>query len=157
MATTFAPGTVLTYTTLTRPNRWCREGTAIVVKSGRAIDTYWGSTASTDSHVLTGEELATAEVLFLLKDYDELDIPRRESPATWKRYAPADRRRTTSQHGLQARWFIRKGAEPDLATQIANAQQNVADAEVALRSAERQLDSDRLALAELQKMGSGDE
>lgn len=114
----------------------CREGMAIAKQreDGRTYlaDTYWSS----ENHILSEAEVASAELVFNLADYDELDQYRHESAAKWKTYAPADRERITSQHGLQVRWFIRKGASPDLQTQIENACEAYVEAQSKLRSAE---------------------
>ena len=115
-------------------DRHCREGMAIVGErsDGRVIlvDTFWGS--MNDSHVLTDAEEATAELLFNKADYDE--VPRHMAYC-WKDYAPADRRAITSQHGLQRRLFIRKGATEDHATKVENAREKLAEAERDLESA----------------------
>lgn len=152
--TEFKAGDVVRYETLTMPSRHCREGWAIARTrdddSVYLLDTFWGSG---DTHVLTDEEIATAELMFNLADYDELDRYRsHESRAKWETYRPADRETVTSQHGLQVRWFIRKGAQPDLATQIDNARQGVADAYEKLRSADFGVE---LAWAELKRLESG--
>jgi hypothetical protein len=142
--TGFKPGDVVRYEA---PRGWCREGTAITGDDGRLVDTYWLN----DNHVLTDEEIATAELVFSLGDFDELDRWRsHESRAKWEQYSPADRETVTSQHGLQVRWFVRKGAQPDLATQIENARQAVADAYEKLRNAERDVDYARRKLARLE-------
>lgn len=134
--TAFKPGDVVRYETLTMPSRHCREGQAIAEEwKGRIVllDTFWGSS---DRHVLTDDEIDTAELVFNLKGYDELDRYSHESPAKWKRFKPVDRETVTSQHGLQIRWFVRKGATPDLQTQIENACEEYLNAQSKLRSAE---------------------
>lgn len=91
-----------------RQSRWCRECLAVAVMwSGRLVlvDTFWGLRYS-DDHVLTDAEASTAELVFNTDDYDELPQYGGGSRDLWERYAPADRERITSQHGLQARWFI---------------------------------------------------
>lgn len=136
--TEFKAGDVVRYETLDRPDRHCREGMAIAKAGGNGrvllVDTFWASFS--ESHTLTAEEVATAEPVFNLADYDELDRSRHGAAEKWKTYAPADREVVTSQHGLQVRWFIRKGVEPDLATQIDNARDAVGDAYEKLRRAE---------------------
>jgi hypothetical protein len=152
--TTYALGTVVRYTP--DPSRhdpaWCREGMAIADKFGYLHDTYWQGTG--DAHIVNAAELASVEVLFQLGDYDEIDRYQRHSP-TWETYDPDDRRVITSQHRLQRRWFIRKGAKPDLATQIANAEDRVSDAEGDLRTAERNLKWRRDELAALHARQDG--
>jgi hypothetical protein len=103
---THKPGTVVRY----RPERtWCREGTAIADDNGLLYDTYWHS----GQDVLSDAEAASAEVLFHLDDYEEIDRYQRMS-STWESYHPDDRRVITSQHRLQKRWLIRKDAVPHL-------------------------------------------
>lgn len=130
------PGDVVRYTP---SDRWCREGIAIVQDRVRPngryqmLDTFWGSS---DPAPLSDAEANTAEFMFKLTDFDELDRYLNSSPVTWEKYAPADRQMITQQHGLQKRWFIRKGATPDWATQIENARQVVADRKRKLDSAQ---------------------
>jgi hypothetical protein len=149
-ASEFRPGDVLSYLA---ERYHCREGTALVRDDGRAVDTFWGSLDS-QAHVLTADELSTAERVFNVNNYDALDRYSRGSRLTWETYHPDDRGRITSQHGLQEALFIRKGATPDLATQIANARAAVERAEVEVRSAESSLKWRREDLAKL--MGDTD-
>lgn len=145
--TEFKPGDVVRYDTGTE--RHCLEGMAIAEARLAGVvlyDTYWRTPG--DRHLLTYDELATAEVVFNLDDYDELT--ERESAARWEMYKPADRERVTSQHGLVVRCFIRKGAEPDLETQIEYARKVVEDAAHKLASARRSLDAAFRDLAELE-------
>ncbi|SII06995.1 Uncharacterised protein [Mycobacteroides abscessus subsp. abscessus] len=134
------PGHVVSYTP---SNTWCREGIAIVQDriqlNGRylMLDTYWGDT---EPSALSDAEADTAELMFKLADYDELDRHSHSSKANWEKYAPADRQLITSQHGLQKRWFIRKGATPDWHTQIGNALGVTAAAALGLGRARQQLD-----------------
>lgn len=149
--TEFKLGDVVRYAP-ERDNRWCREGTAEAIQSvGKVIlvDTYWGRYDG-DSRALTDAELASAELIFNIGGYDELDRYGQGSRDQWMRYAPADREQVTAQHGLQARWFIRKGAVEDLDTQIANAQELVGAAQEAVRSAENRLEWATQDLASLQ-------
>ena len=130
--------------------RWCREGMAISDHMGRFIDTYW--VTGSDAHVLNPVELATVEHLFWLDDYSELDTRGgRFKPREWETYAEEDRQHITSQHGLRVRYFIRNGAQPDLPTQIANAEARVERAEEDVRSAQWQLERAREALSELRQ------
>lgn len=148
--TEFKPGDVVRYDT--GMDRHCREGWAIAearLDSVVLFDTFWGTPG--DRHLLTYDELGTAEVVFNLDDYDELDQYRRhKSAATWKTYRPEDRETVTSQHGLQVRWFVRKGAEPDLQTQIENACEAYVEAQSKLRSAEADVRYAWQVLAELE-------
>lgn len=140
---TYTPSTgdVVRYTPRTT---WCREGIAIAQDHARLngrlvlLDTYWGST---EPGMLTDDEADTAELMFNLADYDELDrYSIHASRSQWETYAPADRQIITHQHGLQRRWFIRKGAQPDWATQIDNARRSVAEREDEADRARRAVD-----------------
>lgn len=123
----YTDGDVLGYTP---EDRHCREGQAVVV-NGRVLDTFWS--LGTETHHLTVEELESAILRFNTGDYDELDQYARESPAKWLTFDPKDREQITSQHGLQSRWFIRKGAEPSVETMRSNI---VAELDEAIRAAE---------------------
>lgn len=128
----------------------CREGTAFVNDRARALDTFWQPEGDGDSHALTDQELATAEVRFNVNDYEPLDRYSRSSRGTWETYHPVDRARIPSQHGLQEQLFIRRGASPDIGTQVANARERVAEAESELSLAERRLEWRREELAALE-------
>lgn len=142
----FKPGDVLAYVP-----RWhhCREGVAFVREDGRAVDTFWRHDDSS-APGLNEEELATAEVRFNVNDCDALDLYSASSRPTWLTYHPDDRGRIPSQHGLQEALFVRSGAEPNLRTQIENAQADVEEAESAVRSAQYRLDARREDLAKLE-------
>lgn len=149
--TLFHPGDVVRYT----PAQYhCREGIAIGhQRRGITVllDTFWD--CGGDQHCLTHEEATTARLLFRLSDYDELDRYSHGVASQWEKYAPADRQVITSQHGLRKRWFIRKGATENMATQIANARREVAKREGEVESAQRRLewareDLNRLRAAE---------
>lgn len=132
-------------------DRHCREGTAIALETHggqiKLFDTFWDGY---EDHVLTDAEELTAEVLFNLNDYDEIDRYKRESQ-TWSKYAPEDRQRVTSQHGLQTRWYVRKGASEHWPTQIRNAEDAVAKCVAAVESAERHLRWAREDLARVEE------
>lgn len=146
---TFRPNDVVRY----RPSEHhCREGVAIAKKLGSGVvlvDTFWQS-GSHDDHVLTESEIATGETAFNIDDYDELDRFASSCEALWNKYATIDREVVTSQHGLQKRWFIRKGASPDWDTQIENARQVVAEYERRLESVRSGLEWARRDLAEIE-------
>lgn len=131
-----AAGQVITYQP-ERSSYHCREGWAISNDYGRFVDTFWMSMS--DAHVVTADELATAEHQFWLDDYRELDRHSRGTPDEWAKYAPEDRRRIPSQHGLQARYFVRHEAGFDLPTQIENAVAALRQAEDDAESAQRRL------------------
>lgn len=145
--TDFKAGDVVAYDTLTRPNRHCREGTAILNDRGVLVDTFWGGALVNDAHVLTEEEAATARLLFNIGDYAELG---RTQAHQFEQYAPADRQVLTSQHGLQRRLFVRIGAQVDHATIVDNARRKVDEAEARVRSAQLHLDWAREDLARLE-------
>jgi hypothetical protein len=100
--------------------------------------------------VLTESELATATLTFHLSDYDELDRYKHDSQRIWETYDPADRQMVTSQHGLQRRWFIRRGAQPSWHQQIENARQRLTEAEESAESAARAVTWAREALARIE-------
>lgn len=145
---TFRPNDVVRY----RPSEHhCREGIAIAKVCGSSVvlvDTFWQS-GSHDDHVLTAGEKASAEIVFNIEDYDELDRYMSFSEELWNKYAASDRQVVTSQHGLQKRWFIRKGACPDWNTQIDNARQVVAEYERQLESVRSNLEWARRDLADM--------
>ncbi|QMU22047.1 hypothetical protein [Gordonia rubripertincta] len=134
-----------------RDNSWCREGMAIATKRSWdkdvvLIDTFWGH-SSPEDHILTRGEIATAELLFNLADYDEVGRSRKAPPAEWERRAEADRQIITQQHRLQNRWFIRKGSTEDRDTIIGNARTRLTEAESELESARRRVEWAREDLA----------
>lgn len=133
-ATRFRPGDVLAYV---GAEHHCREGTAYVQDYGQ-------------SHRLSESELATATLSFNVNDYDLLDRYASSSRETWETYRPEDRAQITSQHGLQASLFIRRGAEPHLGTQIENAERRVEKAEAEANSAASALERRRDELAALE-------
>ena len=133
--------------------RHCREGVAIEREPGQFFDTFWAS--GQDAHRLTADEAATAVLSFDTDNFDELDkYGRAARHSEWEQYAPKDCALITSQHGLQTRYFVRRGAVPDLGTQIENATHNVFDAEADLRSAKRGLESAKKILADLRELSS---
>jgi len=141
----FRPGVVIRYTP---SNRHCREGIALINDAGYAVDTFWGSSCC-DSHILHEDDLASAQVEFDTADFDELQAHAVVSRATWEKYAPADRARIPSQHGLQEALFIRRGAVTCIDTQIAAAQREVDDAEARVRFAQANLRGRKEDLARL--------
>jgi hypothetical protein len=144
-STARAPGDVLDYV----PNRHhCREGIAIVLDSGRAVDTFWSSERS----VLTAGEMATSGLRFRLAEFREISFEQE-----WLTYAPTDRQVITAQHGLQQTYYVRIGAEPDLATQISNARERVQEAEREVSSAQFSLARRREDLAALESRPETDE
>lgn len=119
-------------------SRHCREGVAADDRGdGFLRDTFWGSGYG-DRHVLRGEEAQSARLRFDTDEFEEI-VGRRGAPSAWTDRAPGDRQTLTSQHGLEVRWFIRKGSQPDRATRLENARQKVADALSAVRLAESSL------------------
>lgn len=123
-------GDVYTYTP---KQRHCTEGLAIEDERGRLYDWYWGS--SRDSmldKIVPGD----AEDLTFVANLNDYDLTPRGGLESNKDYAPTDRLVITSHHGYQRTYYIRKGAQPDLTTKIANARERLAEAESELRSAE---------------------
>jgi hypothetical protein len=151
--TDFKVGDVVGYLPAERFDRWwCREGTAIAKEAHDGTvtlaDTYWQSGG--DAHVLTDDELATAELRFNLADYDELDRYDKGSKLAWEKFAEDDRELVTSQHRLECRWFIRKGAVESIDQQIANARARLATAESNLDSARWGVERAQRELAEIE-------
>lgn len=144
--TEFKAGDVVRYDAA---ERHCREGMAVAETRLDGVvlfDTFWRSAG--DRHLLTYDELATAEVVFNLDDYDELT--ERQSVDRWEMYKLADRETITSQHGLVVRWFVRTGAAPDLQMQIENACVAFLDAQSKLQWAEVRVTNAWLALEQLE-------
>lgn len=112
------------------PNH-CRDGQAICDGDGKPRDTYWHS----EQYVLTDEELATAELLYLLDDYHEV-----RGEHEWQKYAEADREVLRRQHGCYVTWLVRNEAEPDLEMQIRNAYTKLRKAEEDLKHAGRDIE-----------------
>lgn len=140
---TFKVGEFYRYTPKTT---CCCEGIAEMTERG-LMDAFWGSSGS-ESSPLSVEEKATAVLIFDSSEYDELDC---HGEHRWEKFNPSDRQKTTEQHGLRKRWFVRKGAVPDLDTQIANAQARVKEAEEAVRSANGMLEWRQRELQKLQE------
>jgi hypothetical protein len=146
--TQFVPGDVLRYAPTGGTH--CRQCTAVVGENGCAVDTYWGVARYSDGHVLSAQELETAELLFRLGDFRKLGEHWDDKHDEWMTYAPADRQRIGSQNQYQSTYYVRVGAEPDLETQITNARDSVELAEGNVRIAESRLQWRRQELAELE-------
>lgn len=131
-----------------RRETWCLEGIAEVTKHG-ILDTYWGHNG-TDGSPLNDSEKASAVLLFDSTDYDELDRYNSSSRHQWEKFHPDDRKKTTEQHGCYTRWFVKKGAKPDLGTLIENARARLVEAEETLRSAQWSVESRARELGELE-------
>ncbi len=114
-------------------SRHCREGVATQEENG-LFDTFWGG--SGDRHRLTDSERGSRRFKFDTDDFEEVARYSRGVPSEWAERHPDDRETIPSQHGLQQRWFIRKGSQPDYATRLANAEAALEEAESKLRSAE---------------------
>ena len=130
-------------------NRHCHEGMAIAYRVRGddcdevwLLETYW---ATTPERVRPDDY----EVLFNLGDYEQ----RRGDE--WERYAPGDRQVITNQHGVNRSFYVRKGAEEHLPTQIENARNRVVKAEEEVRSAQRHLAARREDLILLKARAGG--
>lgn len=128
-------------------SHWCNEGIAQADDKGRLIDTYWGIDASPECE-LSRKERESAVFFFNPEFYDMLPDAK-YSEENWEKFAPSDRERVTSQHGLQVRYFVRKGAKHHLATQIENAKRKLEEANMELRNAKYRADRAENDLAEL--------
>lgn len=144
------PGDALRYTPT---QSHCREGTAFVDERGVARDTFWRPEGDGESHVLTQGELETAQTVFSVRDFRLLDRYASASREAWETYHPRDHGRITMQHGLEEVLYVRIGAEPDLGTQIKNAEAALAGAEQKSRSAQSTVERRRAELTELQCAG----
>lgn len=119
-------------------SRHCREGVATEERNG-LFDTFWGSGGS-DRHKLTDTEQSSAVLQFDTDDYDELDRYQQGVAFEWEQYALTDRQVIPSQHGLQHRYFVRKGSVPDPDTQIKNAERDLKQAKEEARLAEHKVE-----------------
>lgn len=128
----------------TPEDRHCREGLAIEDDRGQLIDNFWSGDRDPFLMHIVPRDARDLEFKGNLGDYDKLhpfdDI---------SDYAREDRLVVTAQHGHRRTYYVRKGAQPDLATKIENAQSAVEVAERKLDSARRQLDWKRSELATL--------
>lgn len=119
---------------------WCHDGYAIARTrrdgSVALYETYWSSGG--DDNIVAPEAY---EVLFNLDDYEE------KPPYVWETFAPADRQYIPKHSGYHTIHLVRKGAKPDLTTQIENAHERLAEAEHAVRAAEHNRDWRRSELA----------
>jgi len=124
----------------------CKEGWAVETDDGALRDTYWGS----DRSRLSKDEISSAVFQFDTDDFEVIERNSlRETTAEWMRYAPEDRKHIPSQNGLVVQWFVRKGAGPDLATEVSNQREAVEQAESWLRGAQLKLIGERDKLSEL--------
>jgi hypothetical protein len=116
-------------------SRHCREGVATEVRPGVLLDTFW---VGGDRHPLNKTEKTSARFRFDTDDFIQVDGDhgRRDK---WEQFAPRDRDAITGQHGLTVQYFTRRGATPDLATRIENAQTKVVEAKQELESAKLRL------------------
>lgn len=116
----FRAGDVLNYTP---KHRHARSHAAVVETIGPwadlvAFDIYW----SADRTRLTGAELETATVRFNLDDFEEVQLQ-----VELQDFHPDDRNELYNPNG-RTRYFRRKGAVPDLGTQLSNTEGLLADA-----------------------------
>lgn len=124
--------------------RWCHDGWAIARSRGDSIDlvdTYWSD------RVVRPAEF---ELVFNLNDY------RRVSRSEWETYAEADRQAIPEHAGYHTSRFVRLGAEPDLATQIANAEEEVRETEERIKSLQWSLERRRQELDDLRALAMKD-
>lgn len=139
----FKTGDIVHYTP---EQHHCREGQAVAEeRNGKIIllDTFWGVNGS-DRHLLTANEIDSAELKFSLADYMQINLANAYiTRSTWEKYAKADRECVTAQHGLRKYYYVRHGAKPSWEQQIENAREELAEAERAVESAMRQVDSAR--------------
>lgn len=123
----------------------CLEGIAIENEHGVLYDTYWGIDDAGAECV--GRDAQDLTLIGNLGDYERID---RNAEHPFDDYAPVDRLAITSQHGLQRALFVRKGADPDHATKVRNARNELEDATHAVEAAQRRAERARQALADLE-------
>jgi len=115
-----------------------REGWAVEIGPGDFRDTYWSS----DRYRLNVREVETLEFRFDTDDFEQITGNYGTGvPPHWKEYASEDRGRIPSQNGLSTMWFIRKGASPDLETQIRAQRADLEQEESSLRSVQARRDA----------------
>lgn len=140
MGINFRAGDVVRYEP---KSTWCRDGYAIAKArrdgSVALYETYWAGGG--DDNIVAP---AVCEVLFNLADYEE------KPKYVWETYAPADRQHIPKHAGYRTVLLVRKGARPDLSTQIKSARESVTEAEEKVRSAQHDLDWRRSELAVLE-------
>lgn len=127
-------------------SRHAREGWAVEIAPGDFRDTYWSS----DRYKLNVREVETLVFQFDTDDFEPITGNYGSGiPPIWTEYATEDRARIPSQHGLKPTWYLRKGASPDLDTQI-EAQRDVLEREESnLRSVQARRDGAQEKLREL--------
>jgi len=131
-----------------------REGWAAEIEPGLFRDTY----SEVDGTELVEWEIEGLHFQFDTDEFDELTGNSDGSaPAIWGTYSSENRGFIPSAAGTVHRWFIRKGANPDMSYEIARQRREVAEAEQALglaeltiASAQSRLDGARLRLDELE-------
>jgi hypothetical protein len=124
----------------------CREGIAVENDRGVLIDTFWGLDSSLGLDQIVGRD-QRLERLGNLDDYVRIG---RSAEHPFEDYAPADRLVVPSQHGLQRALFVRRGAQPDHATRVANARRQLEDDVAAAESAQHRVERARAELARLE-------
>lgn len=140
--------------TYTPAQRHCREGWATKVEHRVYLDTFWG--CGGNGHRLTDIEIESLVLQFNTDDYIELDENARGIRDVWLTYNLDDRRSIPSQHGLQRRYFVRKGSAPDRLTMIENAVEKVREAKREAESAQRWVDLAEQDLARIAAAETGD-
>lgn len=124
---------------------WCHDGYAVAEKrpdgSVVLVDTYWTYVGMSHGTVVSP---AAFDFVCNLGDYDEK--PEHE----WEKYAEADRVWIPRHACYRPLRLVRKGAQPDLATQIENARERVREAERKVESAQSGLAWRREELAALE-------
>lgn len=131
---------------------WCREGVATEERPDVLLDTFW---TGGDRHRLTAAEVTSARLRFDTDDFEQVE-GQWDAQEKWMRFAPADREAISHQHRLQHEYFVRKGASPDVATQVENARQKVSEAEREVERAASHLQWARDALAALETQKGGE-
>lgn len=127
-------------------SRHAREGWAVEIGPGDFRDTYWSS----DRYQLGVKEVESLEFQFDTEDFEPIIGDYGSGiPPIWTEYASEDRARIPSQHGLRSTWYLRRGASPDLDTQIRAQREILEREESSLRSVQARRDSAQARLKEL--------
>jgi len=123
-----------------------REGWAVEISPGDYRDTYWSS----DRPKLNAQEIESLKFQFDTDDFEQISGNYGSGvPPIWREYASEDRGRIPSQNGLRTSWWLRRGAGPDLDTQIRAQRETLEGARQDLRAVQARFDGAQEKLTEL--------
>lgn len=100
---------------------------------------------------ISDAELNGAVLLFNRNDYVLVAGPSRSKaePSLWLSFKPGDRQRLTIANGNAVAYYVKKGAQPDLDTQIENQQQVIGQARLKAAEARARLKTEERLLEKL--------